>query len=53
MTVKELIAQLLEYPMDAIPYVGKGMGPVAEVHAAEGVVPGSTLSRLVMLEPER
>ncbi len=31
LTVRELIRQLLDHPMDATVYVGKGMGPLAQV----------------------
>lgn len=33
MTVRDLIRELLKYPMDVQPYIGKGMGPCCGVHA--------------------
>jgi hypothetical protein len=31
MTVRDLIKELLDYPLDSQVYIGKGMGPAREV----------------------
>lgn len=51
MTVRELITELLEYPMDSIAYIGKGMGPVRELHPAPGSMQQGSPD-VVILEPE-
>jgi hypothetical protein len=52
LTVRDLVRELLDHPMDSQVYVGKGMGPLGQVESAvgDGVITG-TQQVCVVLSP--
>ena len=37
LTVRDLICALLDYPLNSVVYVGKGVGPARSVEGASGI----------------